>query len=97
MVTKITKDLRTLVQTENVLLHGSRHIFHEIRPHLTDGEMAVCATPYPEIATPMAILTACTPGLPAYILNFKILQDGNVEFGICYGILNRLLNTDPHA
>lgn len=88
--------LRNAVQKENVLLHGnaSPRTLHEIRPSLThDNEMAVCATPYPEIAIYYAVLKACTSGLRGYRFGYESHKNGKIEFYLCQGILDRLLNS----
>ncbi len=55
------KVLQSLVAKGGILLHGSPHLLQEIHPHYTDEEMAICATPYAEIAIVMAIFKAGSP------------------------------------
>lgn len=50
------------VRSNNVLLHGSPKKIHQLLPQLTDEEVAICATPYPEIAIFMAVAGACKQG-----------------------------------
>ncbi|MDB5254676.1 MAG: hypothetical protein JWL92_52 [Candidatus Nomurabacteria bacterium] len=58
--------LHTLVTNGNILLHGSPHLLEEIHPHFADDEIAICATPFPELAIIMAIFKACKLGKMGY-------------------------------
>ncbi|MES2224524.1 MAG: hypothetical protein V4478_00890 [Patescibacteria group bacterium] len=81
------------VLTEQVLLHGSPKVIDEIHPHYADDEMAVCATPYSEIAIFMAIINSCRPGncgFKSTITSKKCF----VEFMICDRIIASLLSKE---
>jgi hypothetical protein len=55
------QQLRKIVFFGETILHGTKAYFDEIRPSMTDGEVAVCATVIPEIALYSALI-ARTPG-----------------------------------
>lgn len=89
---KITA-LRDVVLNEKCLLHGSPTKIDELRPHYTDGEMAICATPFSEIAVFMAVVAACKPGSHSFVVSIKNGKC-SVEFTMCKHILARLLQND---
>jgi hypothetical protein len=87
------KILRNVVLTENCLLHGSPKKIEEIRLHYTDGEMAICATPYPEIAVFMAVVNACRPGNSGILMTIH-QKKYFVKFTLCERMLSVLLRND---
>lgn len=56
------KKLEALIINQKVLLHGGPNEYTELLPFLTDGEVAVCATQFPEIAIFMALLKSYPVG-----------------------------------
>ncbi len=90
------KQLRNIVFSGGTVLHGTKACFNEIKPRMTDGEVAVCATVIPEIALYSALISR-TPGykLGGGAWNF-IRKDGNLSlvFRITQKRLDFLLS-DP--
>jgi hypothetical protein len=87
------KTLRHLVLHDKCLLHGSPRKIEELRPHYTDGEMAVCATPYVEIAIFMAVVNACRPGTTGIFTSIN-RKKCSAEFSMCDQVLHTLLQND---
>lgn len=85
--------LRDVVLNEKSLLHGSPKKIEELRPHYTDDEMAICATPFPEIAIFMAVAAACKPGTHGFMVSIRD-KKWSVQFNICEHILAVLLQKD---
>ncbi len=83
--------LRHLVASERCLLHGSPKKVDELHPHFTDGELALCATQYPEIAIFMALTRGCKDGKSAYTISTSGSRWA-VTFTICENILKQLLD-----
>lgn len=84
------------VRSNNVLLHGSPKKIHQLLPQLTDEEVAICATPYPEIAIFMAVVGACKQGHYGYSVHKK--NNSNLltlTFTMCEEKINTLLKQNP--
>jgi len=86
------KILLNHVFNNNALLHGSPKNINEIHPLLTDGELAICATQYPEIAIFMTVVGACKKGKHTFSIHRK---DGQlrIKFIVCEEKLQELLSS----
>lgn len=85
------------VRSNNVLLHGSPKKIHQLLPQLTDEEVAICATPYPEIAIFMAVAGACKQGRYGYSVSMKGKKNNiaMITFALCEEKVAALLTQNP--
>lgn len=85
------------VRQGGVLLHGSPRKIHQIIPQLTDEEVAICATPYPEIAIFMAVVGACKQGKYGYSVSIKDKRNNiaMITFALCEEKVAALLQQKP--
>ncbi|MEO5646243.1 MAG: hypothetical protein ABIO57_04065 [Candidatus Paceibacterota bacterium] len=88
------KVLHTLVASGGILLHGSSSKFDEVHPHYTDNELAICATPFPEIAITMAVLRSCGLGQRGYTASIN-KNSCNLVISVCEKVLADLLYKNP--
>lgn len=83
------------VQRNDVLLHGSPRKIHQLLPHFTDEEVAICATPYPEIAIFMAVAGACKQGRYGYSVTPHKNGVMSLVFTLCKEKVTSLLKEKP--
>ena len=90
------KVLHTLVTQGGILLHGSPNLLEEIHPHFADGEIAICATTFPELAIIMGVFKACGPCRMSYVATH---HKGTycIKISMCEKALAALLYDDPIA
>ncbi len=90
-----TEILNKAVLHEQCLLHGSGSKFNEVWPHFTDGEMAICATPFSGLAIFMGVVVA---GIKGGRSHYKVFIDEKkyaIDFVVCNRTLDHLLYEEP--